>query len=162
MIWRAIVGLSLIPLILAHKHSDVLTEEQANAPVDAILWIHIVLQATVWGLIFPIGMVLGLTRSRWHVPLQVSEVVLDCITTFYKVFWHRLQVLRCPPLVTFLVIHIRAANSFDQFTDNSPRYSSSLSSLNSSWAFTSSYTFTKNLFDRMLPSLMESSARYFL
>ncbi|KAF9231270.1 hypothetical protein BU15DRAFT_56375 [Melanogaster broomeanus] len=53
----------------AHEHHD-LTEEQLHAPIDAILWIHMVLQAIVWGVIFPIGMVFGLTRSRWHVPLQ--------------------------------------------------------------------------------------------
>jgi Domain of unknown function (DUF2427) len=70
--WRAILSLSIIHLTLAHSHGDELTEEQVNAPIDAILWIHIVLQATIWGVIFPIGMVLGLTRSRWHVPLQVS------------------------------------------------------------------------------------------
>jgi uncharacterized membrane protein YedE/YeeE len=57
--------------VLAHEHHAELTEEQLHAPVDAILWIHIALQAIVWGVIFPIGMVLGLTRSRWHVPVQV-------------------------------------------------------------------------------------------
>jgi len=56
---------------LAHDHHDEITEEEANAPVDAILWIHMFLQAAVWGFLFPIGMVLGLSRSRWHVPLQV-------------------------------------------------------------------------------------------
>jgi len=56
---------------LAHDHHDEISEEDANAPVDAILWIHIFLQAVVWGFIFPVGMVLGLSRSRWHVPLQV-------------------------------------------------------------------------------------------
>ena len=67
----------LLPLFLilytarAHKHQDDLTEEEANAPVDSILWIHIFLQAAVWGILFPIGMVFGLSRSRWHVPLQV-------------------------------------------------------------------------------------------
>ncbi|KAG2364649.1 hypothetical protein BDR07DRAFT_1607986 [Suillus spraguei] len=68
----------LIPLIftwvvpvLAHEHHGAdLTEEQLNAPVDAILWIHIALQAIVWGFIFPVGMVLGLARSKWHVPVQ--------------------------------------------------------------------------------------------
>ena len=69
---RTILSLSLIQVIMAHSHHDSLTEEEANSPVDAILWIHIVLQAAVWGVIFPIGMVLGLTRSRWHVPLQVG------------------------------------------------------------------------------------------
>lgn len=56
----------------AHEHHDMLTEEQMNAPVDSVLWIHMVLQATVWGILFPVGMVLGITRSRWHVPLQVN------------------------------------------------------------------------------------------
>lgn len=56
---------------LAHEHHEDLSEEELNAPVDAILWIHMFLQAAVWGLLFPIGMVLGMSRSRWHVPLQV-------------------------------------------------------------------------------------------
>lgn len=63
--------LALAVPVLAHKHHDELTEEQAHAPVDAILWLHIVLQAAVWGILFPTGMVLGLSKSRWHVPLQV-------------------------------------------------------------------------------------------
>ncbi|KAJ6561083.1 hypothetical protein DFH09DRAFT_985403 [Mycena vulgaris] len=60
----------------AHEHHDELTETEANQPTDAILWIHICLQAAVWGVLFPIGMVLGITRSRWHVPLQSVGFVL--------------------------------------------------------------------------------------
>ena len=70
--WWTILSLSLIQLSFAHSHGDVITEEEANLPVDTILWIHIFLQVAVWGVIFPIGMVLGLTKSRWHVPLQVG------------------------------------------------------------------------------------------
>ena len=58
--------------VAAHEHHEELSEEQANAPVDSILWIHIFLQIIVWGILFPTGMVLGMARSRWHVPLQVS------------------------------------------------------------------------------------------
>lgn len=65
--------LLLTTLSAAHKHHDQLSEEQSKAPTDAILWIHIFLQATVWGILFPVGMVLGITRSRWHVPLQVRS-----------------------------------------------------------------------------------------
>lgn len=65
--------LAALPAVNAHEHPDELTEEMANAPVDTILWIHIFLQASVWGILFPIGMVLGLSRSRWHVPLQVRR-----------------------------------------------------------------------------------------
>ncbi|KAG2033832.1 hypothetical protein BDR03DRAFT_993933 [Suillus americanus] len=65
-----LVFTGIVP-VLAHEHHGAdLTEEQLHAPVDAILWIHIALQAIVWGFIFPVGMVLGLTRSRWHVPVQ--------------------------------------------------------------------------------------------
>ena len=55
----------------AHEHDEELTEEATHAAIDSILWIHIFLQAAVWGILFPVGMVLGLSRSRWHVPLQV-------------------------------------------------------------------------------------------
>ncbi|KAJ7230660.1 hypothetical protein GGX14DRAFT_584177 [Mycena pura] len=68
--------LTFVHFTLAHEHHDELTEAEANRPTDAILWIHIVLQAMVWGVIFPIGMVLGITRSRWHVPLQSAGFVL--------------------------------------------------------------------------------------
>ncbi|KAH8989472.1 hypothetical protein EDB92DRAFT_1947422 [Lactarius akahatsu] len=74
--------LTVLPFLLAltavdaHEHPDVLTDEMANAPVDAVLWIHIFLQASVWGILFPLGMVLGLSRSRWHVPLQTAGIVL--------------------------------------------------------------------------------------
>ena len=60
----------------AHAHHEHLSEEQQNAPVDAILWIHIFLQMAVWGVLFPTGMVLGLSRSRWHVPLQVRSATV--------------------------------------------------------------------------------------
>ncbi|EIN06300.1 hypothetical protein PUNSTDRAFT_115584 [Punctularia strigosozonata HHB-11173 SS5] len=56
--------------VRAHEHHDELEEEQLDAPVDTILWLHMFLQAAVWGILFPVGMVLGITRSRWHVPLQ--------------------------------------------------------------------------------------------
>ncbi|KAI0091561.1 hypothetical protein BDY19DRAFT_931111 [Irpex rosettiformis] len=68
--------LSLIVPAFAHAHHEHLTEEQTNAPVDAVLWIHIFLQAAVWGILFPTGMVLGMSKSRWHVPLQSAGIVL--------------------------------------------------------------------------------------
>jgi hypothetical protein len=65
--------LGLVTLTAGHGHHSDISEEAANAPVDAILWIHIFLQAFVWGILFPIGMVLGMAKSRWHVPLQVGR-----------------------------------------------------------------------------------------
>ena len=89
--WCTILSLSLIQLTLAHPHKDVLTEEEMNLPVDTILWIHIILQAAVWGVIFPIGMVLGITRSRWHVPLQVGADTLNLVKSSSNVFWYSLR-----------------------------------------------------------------------
>ncbi|KAH8647071.1 hypothetical protein BGZ60DRAFT_424047 [Tricladium varicosporioides] len=40
-------------------------------PLDAILWIHILLMMLSFGIIFPTGMVLGIVRNRWHVPTQI-------------------------------------------------------------------------------------------
>ena len=95
--WRTILSLSLlVQLALAHSHHDDLTEEELNLPVDAILWIHIFLQTTVWGIIFPIGMVLGLSRSRWHVPLQVSTEILSkyLLKCFGVDYWIRVNLWR--------------------------------------------------------------------
>lgn len=68
--------LTLVSLTSAHEHHDELSEEDATAPIDSLLWIHIFLQAAVWGVLFPIGMVLGLSKSRWHVPVQVRWLPL--------------------------------------------------------------------------------------
>ncbi|KAG2011927.1 cytoplasmic protein [Coprinopsis cinerea AmutBmut pab1-1] len=62
--------------VRAHPNHKDPTEEAASAPIDAVLWIHMALQAAVWGVLFPIGMVLGITRSRWHVPLQSAGYLL--------------------------------------------------------------------------------------
>ena len=76
------VLLSFALAVAAHEHHDELSEEAANAPVDTILWIHIFLQAAVWGVLFPIGMVFGITRSRWHVPLQVRPRITVDLRSF--------------------------------------------------------------------------------
>lgn len=65
--------LALISSAVAHEHGHEISEEEIQKPIDAILWIHIFLQMFVWAFIFPIGMVLGITRSRWHVPLQARS-----------------------------------------------------------------------------------------
>ncbi|KAF8708955.1 hypothetical protein RHS03_03131, partial [Rhizoctonia solani] len=55
-------------LVSAHPHHG--HGGNSEAPIDAILWIHISVQLVIWGGIFGIGMVLGITRSKWHVPVQ--------------------------------------------------------------------------------------------
>ena len=67
---------------------------------DTILWIHILLQIFAFGIVFPTGMVLGVSRlcqagiqfqadmifqivrSRWHVPVQTVGAVLAIVGYF--------------------------------------------------------------------------------
>lgn len=51
-------------------------------PQDSILWIHILIQALAWGILFPTGMVLGIIRSKWHVPVQTTGTVLSIVGYF--------------------------------------------------------------------------------
>ncbi|GAW07195.1 integral membrane protein [Lentinula edodes] len=66
----------LFTMAAAHSHANELDEENASKAVDSILWIHIFLQALIWGVLFPAGMVFGIARSRWHVPLQSTGIAL--------------------------------------------------------------------------------------
>ncbi|KEI40963.1 uncharacterized protein L969DRAFT_364761 [Mixia osmundae IAM 14324] len=50
--------------------------DSPEQPIDSILWIHMMLQMLVWGIMFPAGMVLGMTKSRWHVPMQATATLL--------------------------------------------------------------------------------------
>ncbi|KAF2718373.1 hypothetical protein K431DRAFT_348842 [Polychaeton citri CBS 116435] len=54
----------------------------SEEPMDSILWAHILLQAFAWGIVFPTGMVLGLVRSRWHVPTQILGTVVAVVGYF--------------------------------------------------------------------------------
>ncbi|CAI4212886.1 unnamed protein product [Parascedosporium putredinis] len=57
-------------------------ETVSSDPIDAILWIHIFLQMFAWGILFPVGMVFGLTKSRWHVPTQILATSLTILGYF--------------------------------------------------------------------------------
>ncbi|KAL2146592.1 hypothetical protein VTI28DRAFT_3091 [Corynascus sepedonium] len=59
-------------------HTDKIPEGQAVSldPLDTTLWVHIFVQMLSFGILFPIGMVLGIVKSRWHVPLQIFSTAL--------------------------------------------------------------------------------------
>ncbi|KAK0282612.1 hypothetical protein LTS00_012125 [Friedmanniomyces endolithicus] len=75
----------LLP-ILASAHGDHshLSDNLAISadPLDAILWTHILLQCLAWGVLFPTGMVLGLVRNRWHVPVQTLASCIAIVGYF--------------------------------------------------------------------------------
>ncbi|KAL2162896.1 hypothetical protein VTH06DRAFT_6732 [Thermothelomyces fergusii] len=59
-------------------HADKIPEGQTVSPdpIDTTLWAHIFVQMLAFGVLFPIGMVFGVVKSRWHVPLQVFSTAL--------------------------------------------------------------------------------------
>lgn len=59
-----VVATLLSTTVLAHEHhEDKIEDGQAISaePLDSILWIHILIQSLAWGIIFPVGMVLGVS-----------------------------------------------------------------------------------------------------
>jgi hypothetical protein len=56
-----------LPMASAHDHDSTHIEE-GNAisadPIDITLWIHILIQMAAWGVIFPLGMVLGVRKAN--------------------------------------------------------------------------------------------------
>ncbi|GAM86878.1 hypothetical protein ANO11243_048980 [Dothideomycetidae sp. 11243] len=70
---------------LAHEHhgESVPEGESVSAdPIDTILWTHIIIQGFAWGILYPLGMVLGIVRSRWHVPCQILASALAIVGYF--------------------------------------------------------------------------------
>ncbi|KAF2106792.1 hypothetical protein BDV96DRAFT_325534 [Lophiotrema nucula] len=75
----------LVQTAQAHEHHmDKIEEGHAisDDPIDSILWTHILIQVLAWGILFPTGMVLGIIRSKWHVPVQTTGSVLAVIGYF--------------------------------------------------------------------------------
>ncbi|KAK9896564.1 hypothetical protein P389DRAFT_171826 [Cystobasidium minutum MCA 4210] len=60
-----------------HDTHYIESPENQQAPIDTILRLHIIFESLAWGFLFPIGMVLGLSKSRYHVPLQVTTTIIS-------------------------------------------------------------------------------------
>ncbi|KAK5164439.1 hypothetical protein BJ546DRAFT_451480 [Cryomyces antarcticus] len=87
---KSLGGLGILLLLAAgrieaHEHHDDKIPEGAAIspdPLDSIVWTHILIQIFAWGILFPTGMVLGIVRSRWHVPVQSLGTVLSVVGYF--------------------------------------------------------------------------------
>lgn len=87
---RPSLSLSLFALLFASAvsahggHTDKIPEGEAvsSDPLDSRLWVHILLMILSFGMIFPYGMVLGIIKSRWHVPVQVVGTVVATVAYF--------------------------------------------------------------------------------
>ncbi|OIW29402.1 hypothetical protein CONLIGDRAFT_631478 [Coniochaeta ligniaria NRRL 30616] len=72
-------------MALGHDHGTENIEEGetiSKDPIDTVLWIHIFLQMIAFGVLFPVGMVLGIIKNRWHVPLQVFATAIAIVGYF--------------------------------------------------------------------------------
>lgn len=56
----------------ATQGDDPTTMSTSSRSLDGFLLLHFVIQVVVWVVVFPVGLVLGLTRSKWHPWVQVS------------------------------------------------------------------------------------------
>lgn len=79
MLWkRLVVYAACVAVVYAHGgHTTVNVDEEKKKPIDAALWLHIAMEATAWGVLFPLAMVLGLIRHTLHVPLSIAAVALS-------------------------------------------------------------------------------------
>ncbi|KAI8907419.1 hypothetical protein DFJ77DRAFT_434581 [Powellomyces hirtus] len=67
------------PPVSAHEHGSTSPSAISTSdllPLDPLLSLHILLQLVAWGILYPLGMVFGLTRSPWHVPTQTMATLL--------------------------------------------------------------------------------------
>ncbi|WWC69246.1 uncharacterized protein I206_103183 [Kwoniella pini CBS 10737] len=83
---RAILYVSLVLLCAtyaqAHEHHNI-TQIDPEVPIDGKIYFHGALQTFLWGISFPIGMVLGLSKSKYHVPLQSINIVLVFVGMYF-------------------------------------------------------------------------------
>ncbi|CEG82589.1 hypothetical protein RMATCC62417_16640 [Rhizopus microsporus] len=71
---------------MGHSHNldPSLFDESAatNEPIGLIMTLHIAFMVTSFGILYPLGMVLGLAKNKWHVPTQVLASTLFVIGYF--------------------------------------------------------------------------------
>jgi hypothetical protein len=68
-------ALLLAHVAQAHEHHQTAPADD-SIPMDWILWLHMTVQLIDWLFIFPLAMVMGLTRHRLHVPIAVLALAL--------------------------------------------------------------------------------------
>ncbi|CAG7920114.1 unnamed protein product [Penicillium olsonii] len=84
MSFQGLVWACLAATVVAHGGHEAVPEGESISkdPIDATLWVHMILMGLAFGIIFPIGMVLGIVRSRWHVPVQTVGTVIGVLAYF--------------------------------------------------------------------------------
>ncbi|KAJ2718537.1 hypothetical protein GGI07_005709 [Coemansia sp. Benny D115] len=70
---------ALASLAAAHDHHGANMNFDVGEPIGGVLKLHILLMSVSFGALFPIGLVLGLRKNRWHVPVQATGGVLAVV-----------------------------------------------------------------------------------
>ncbi|KAJ1799258.1 hypothetical protein LPJ59_001960 [Coemansia sp. RSA 2399] len=70
---------SAVPSALAHDHHDADMNFDTGESMGGVLKAHIVLMSIAFGALFPVGLVLGLRKNKWHVPVQATGGVLAIV-----------------------------------------------------------------------------------
>ncbi|KAJ1764787.1 hypothetical protein LPJ77_005071 [Coemansia sp. RSA 2523] len=66
-------------LASAHDHHGANLNLDPGEPIGGAMKMHIILMTVSFGILFPIGLVMGLKKHRWHVPVQATGGVLAII-----------------------------------------------------------------------------------
>ncbi|KAF3938688.1 hypothetical protein ABW19_dt0207926 [Dactylella cylindrospora] len=77
--------LVLVKPSTAHDHSNDAIPEGSHTspePIDAVLWLHILCMISSFGILYPVGMVLGIVRNRFHVPVQILSTCIAILGWF--------------------------------------------------------------------------------
>ncbi|KAI9493110.1 hypothetical protein BDB00DRAFT_824442 [Zychaea mexicana] len=53
-----------------------------DEPIGLVMALHITFMVLAFGFLYPIGMVLGLSKNRWHVPVQILATVFFVVGYF--------------------------------------------------------------------------------
>ncbi|KAI9504222.1 hypothetical protein BX070DRAFT_176855, partial [Coemansia spiralis] len=64
---------------VAHDHHGASMNFDAGEPIGGVLKAHIFLMSVAFGIMFPIGLVLGLRKNKWHVPVQAIATVVAIV-----------------------------------------------------------------------------------
>ncbi|KAG0950377.1 hypothetical protein G6F29_007444 [Rhizopus arrhizus] len=71
---------------MGHSHDldpSLFSENAAtNEPIGLIMTLHIAFMVTSFGILYPLGMILGLAKNKWHVPVQILASTLFVIGYF--------------------------------------------------------------------------------
>lgn len=70
-------------LFARHEHHELPDGQHAtDDPLGFVMYLHIFAMGLAFGILYPVGMIFGLARSKWHVPTQITASCLAIVGFF--------------------------------------------------------------------------------